>query len=162
MGGHSCMITTGESDPGFGVLELIMTAPVVVASWISLQYYGSTVAPEAFGGGNKLLHNVTGGIGVVEGNGGVLRAGLPWQSVHDGERYVHEPLRLSVCIEAPQEAMTEILRKHAGVRALFDNRWLYLFGLDDTGCMAARYMGDLAWAAMRPSSPASNPLKAAS
>ena len=34
-------------DEGFGVLELIMTAPVVVASWISLQYYGSTVAPEA-------------------------------------------------------------------------------------------------------------------
>src|SRR6056297_1402270 len=41
-------------DDGFGVLELIMTAPVVVASWISLQYYGSTVAPGLFGGGNKL------------------------------------------------------------------------------------------------------------
>ena len=68
------------------MLELILTAPVVVASWISLQYYGSTVAPELFGGGNKLLHNVIGGIGVVEGNGGLLRAGLPWQSVHDGGR----------------------------------------------------------------------------
>ena len=64
------------------MLELILTAPVVVASWISLQYYGSTVAPDVFGGSNKLLHNVTGGIGVVEGNGGPLRAGLPWQSVH--------------------------------------------------------------------------------
>jgi uncharacterized protein YbcC (UPF0753/DUF2309 family) len=59
-----------KQDKDFGVLELIMTAPVVVASWISLQYYGSTVAPDAFGAGNKLLHNVTGGIGVVEGNGG--------------------------------------------------------------------------------------------
>ena len=74
-----------KEDKNFGVLELILTAPVVVASWISLQYYGSTVAPDVFGGGNKLLHNVTGGIGVVEGNGGLLRAGLPWQSVHDGE-----------------------------------------------------------------------------
>ena len=54
------------------MLELILTAPVVVASWISLQYYGSTVAPDVFGGGNKLLHNVTGGIGVVEGNGGAV------------------------------------------------------------------------------------------
>jgi len=44
-------------DRDFGVLELILTAPVVVASWISLQYYGSTVAPAVFGGGNKLLHN---------------------------------------------------------------------------------------------------------
>jgi len=149
-------------DKGFGVLELIMTAPVVVASWISLQYYGSTVAPGVFGGGNKLLHNVTGGIGVVEGNGGVLRAGLPWQSVHDGERYAHEPLRLSVCIEAPRDAMSDVLRKHASVRALFDNRWLYLFELDDSGRMASRYMGDLAWADMTPSSSVSNRLKVAS
>ena len=54
-------------DRGYKILELIMTAPVVVASWISLQYYGSSVAPALFGSGNKLLHNVTGGIGVVEG-----------------------------------------------------------------------------------------------
>jgi uncharacterized protein len=132
-------------DKNFGVLELIMTAPVVVASWISLQYYGSTVAPETFGSGNKLLHNVTGGIGVVEGNGGALRSGLPWQSVHDGKRFVHEPLRLSVCIEAPREAMTDILKRHDGVRALFDNRWLYLFALDEAGRMAWRYTGDLQW-----------------
>ncbi len=136
----------GDSD--FGVLELILTAPVVVASWISLQYYGSTVAPAVFGGGNKLLHNVVGGIGVVEGNGGVLRAGLPWQSVHDGEQFVHEPLRLSVCIEAPREAMTEVLKRHPDVRALFDNRWLYLFALDDAGRMAWRYTGDLEWASI--------------
>lgn len=134
-----------KSDTDFGVLELIMTAPVVVASWISLQYYGSTVAPDVFGSGNKLLHNVTGGIGVVEGNGGTLRAGLPWQSVHEGERYAHDPLRLSVCIEAPREAMTGILRRHDGVRALFDNRWLHLFALDEDGQMAWRYSGNLEW-----------------
>ena len=137
-------------DSIFGVLELILTAPVVVASWISLQYYGSTTAPETFGGGNKLLHNVTGGVGVVEGNGGVLRAGLPWQSVHDGERFVHEPLRLSVCIEAPREAMTDILRRHEGVRALFDNGWMHLFALDGEGRMAWRYAGALQWTAMHP------------
>ncbi len=134
-----------KTDRAFDVLALILTAPVVVASWISLQYYGSTVAPDVFGGGNKLLHNVTGGIGVVEGNGGVMRAGLPWQSVHDGERYVHQPLRLSVCIEAPREAMTEVLQRHEGVRALFDNRWMHLFALDAAGRMAWRYAGGLQW-----------------
>ncbi len=125
-----------------------MTAPVVVASWISLQYYGSTVAPETFGAGNKLLHNVTGGIGVVEGNGGTLRAGLPWQSVHGGDAYAHEPLRLSVCIEAPREAMIDVLKRHDGVRALFDNRWLHLFALNESGRMAWRYEGNLKWSAM--------------
>jgi uncharacterized protein len=137
-----------QRDEGFGVLELIMTAPVVVASWISLQYYGSSVAPDLFGSGNKLLHNVIGGIGVIEGNGGALRAGLPWQSVHDGNALVHEPLRLSVCIEAPCEAMNAILEKHPGVRALFDNRWLHLFALDDAGRMARRYSGNLEWEAV--------------
>jgi uncharacterized protein YbcC (UPF0753/DUF2309 family) len=134
-----------QQDQGFGVLELIMTAPVVVASWISLQYYGSSVAPDTFGGGNKLIHNVTGGIGVVEGNGGILRAGLPFQSVHDGRDLVHEPLRLSVCIEAPVEAMTAILERHAGVRALFDNRWLHLFAMNAAGELAWRYTGNLQW-----------------
>ncbi|GHH25167.1 UPF0753 protein [Sphingomonas glacialis] len=143
-----------QGDIDFGVLELILTAPVVVASWISLQYYGSTVAPAVFGGGNKLLHNVVGGIGVVEGNGGALRAGLPWQSVHDGDRLVHEPLRLSVCIEAPRDAMTAILKRHPDVRALFDNRWLYLFALDEAGRIAWRYTADLEWVAVIESEPA--------
>lgn len=137
-----------KQDQEFRVLELILTAPVVVASWISLQYFGSTVAPDVFGAGNKLLHNVTGGLGVVEGNGGPLRVGLPWQSVHDGERHVHEPLRLSVCVEAPREAMAGVLQRHPGVRALFDNGWLHLFALDDRGQMAWRYDGDLQWSAV--------------
>jgi len=133
------------ADAGFGVLELILTAPVVVASWISLQYYGSTVAPALFGGGNKLLHNVVGGIGVVEGNGGTLRAGLPWQSVHDGDTLAHEPLRLTVAVEAPREAITVVLARHPEIRALFDNGWLHLFALDAAGRMAWRYRSGLAW-----------------
>ncbi|WP_208348218.1 YbcC family protein [Pseudaestuariivita rosea] len=148
LGGQSFLHSYNwQSDTDFKVLELIMTAPVVVASWISLQYYGSTVAPDVFGGGNKLLHNVTGGIGVIEGNGGTLRAGLPWQSVHDGETYQHDPLRLSVLIEAPRDAMNTILEKHPDVRELFDNGWLHLFAMDQDGHMAWRYAGDLTWVA---------------
>jgi uncharacterized protein YbcC (UPF0753/DUF2309 family) len=135
-----------RKDDDFGVLELIMTAPVVVVSWISLQYYGSTVAPQLFGGGNKLLHNVVGGIGVLEGNNGAPRPGLPWQSIHDGDGYQHDPLRLSVVIEAPRAAMSDILDRHPQVRALFDNGWLHLIAMDDQGKLAWRYTGDLNWA----------------
>jgi len=138
-----------QADEGFGTLELIITAPVVVASWISLQYYGSSVAPEMFGGGNKLIHNVVGGIGVIEGNGGRLRAGLPWQAVHDGDALQHEPLRLSVMIEAPREEMLRILEKHPEVRALFDNSWLHLFALEG-GKVAGRYVPGLGFADTAP------------
>jgi uncharacterized protein len=135
-------------DKDFRTLELIMTAPMVVASWISLQYYGSTVDNRVFGSGDKVLHNVVGTIGVLEGNGGDLRTGLPWQSVHDGERLVHQPLRLSVVIEAPREAMNGIIERHAMVRDLVDNGWLHLFALDETGRIAERYAGNLRWEQM--------------
>jgi uncharacterized protein YbcC (UPF0753/DUF2309 family) len=131
-------------DTGFATLELILTAPVVVASWINLQYFGSTVAPQVFGGGNKLIHNVVGGIGVVEGNGGLLRPGLPLQTLHDGERAVHEALRLTVMIEAPTEAIAAVLRRHDAVRQLFDNGWLHLFALQN-GKPSARYCPGLRW-----------------
>jgi uncharacterized protein len=149
-----------QQDRGFATLELILTAPVVVASWISLQYYGSTVAPGLFGGGSKLLHNVVGGIGVLEGNGGPLRTGLPWQSVHDGDDHAHEPLRLSVCVEAPREAMTDILARHEGVRALFDNGWLHLFAMDAEGKLAWRYAGGLDWTGVSGPDEPAEPLSA--
>lgn len=132
-----------QKDAGFAVLETILTAPVVVANWINLQYYSSTVAPELFGSGNKLLHNVVGGVGLVEGNGGLMRAGLAWQSVHDGERLVHEPLRLSVFVAAPEAAILDILARHDGVRRLFDNGWMHLFSLKDGGAGTRRYAGGL-------------------
>jgi uncharacterized protein YbcC (UPF0753/DUF2309 family) len=119
-------------DPDGQVLELIMTAPMVVTNWINLQYYASTVAPQRYGSGNKLLHNVVGGkLGVFEGNGGDLRIGLPWQSVHDGEQWRHAPLRLSVFIAAPQAAIERVLAKHLQVRQLVEHEWLHLFRLGD-------------------------------
>ncbi|MCL5776089.1 DUF2309 domain-containing protein [Limibaculum sp. FT325] len=136
-----------RKDQGFGVLELILTAPVVVASWIALQYYGSAVAPAVFGSGNKLLHNVVGGIGVLEGNGGPLRAGLAWQSVHDGERLVHEALRLTVAVEAPREAISAVLARHEGLASLVANRWLHLLAMDDAGRLAWRHAGEAGWVA---------------
>ncbi len=121
-----------RKDEGFGILELIMTAPMVVANWINMQYYGSVVDNKRFGSGNKALHNIVGGsIGVLEGNAGDLRVGLPLQSLHNGERWVHEPLRLNVFLEAPKPEIDRIIAKHELVRELVENRWLYLFQIDD-------------------------------
>ena len=120
-----------HNDPDFKTLELIMTAPMIVTNWINLQYYASTVDNRAFGSGNKLIHNVVGQFGVFEGNGGDIMTGLPWQSVHDGKRFQHEPLRLLVVVEAPRKAIEQIINKHSNVRHLVTNGWLSLLALDD-------------------------------
>jgi hypothetical protein len=118
-------------DPQRGVLALILTAPVVVAHWINLQYLASSVDPERQGSGNKLLHNVVGGgIGVFEGNGGDLRIGLPWQSVHDGQRLRHTPLRLSVWVEAPRADIDAVVQAHELLRRLVDHGWLHLLAIE--------------------------------
>lgn len=79
-----------EDDEDLGILEAIMTGPVIVAHWINFQYYASTVDNERYGCGNKVLHNIVGGhLGVFEGNGGDLRIGLSLQSLHDGDHWVH-------------------------------------------------------------------------
>ncbi len=132
-------------DDGYGVLASILTAPLVVASWINLQYYASTVNNRVFGAGNKTLHNVTGLIGVLEGNAGDLRTGLPWQSLHDGDRYVHEPRRLTVLVAAPRTAIDAVLAEHASVGDLVEHRWLTLFAIDDDGRVWERQAPGSGW-----------------
>lgn len=134
-----------KEDEGFSVLELIMTAPMVVTSWINLQYFASTVDNKNFGAGNKTLHNVTAGIGVLEGYSGDLRIGLPWQSIHDGEHFQHLPYRLSVIIEAPLEAMNTVLMKHSNVKNLCDNGWIQLMAMNDEGKVSHWYAGENEW-----------------
>ncbi|MFT3930112.1 MAG: DUF2309 domain-containing protein [Spongiibacteraceae bacterium] len=120
-----------RADNDGSVLELIMTAPMIVTHWINMQYHASTVDNHRYGSGNKILHNVVGGhIGVFEGNGGDLRIGLPLQSLHDGERWMHTPLRLSVFIEAPAARIAAIIERHASVRHLVAGGWLHLFCID--------------------------------
>nr|B2UJ97.1 RecName: Full=Probable inorganic carbon transporter subunit DabA [Ralstonia pickettii 12J]C6BKZ1.1 RecName: Full=Probable inorganic carbon transporter subunit DabA [Ralstonia pickettii 12D] len=127
-------------DHDGSVLELLMTAPMLVTHWINWQYHASMCDPVHLGSGNKLLHNVVGGsIGVFEGNGGDLRIGLSRQSLHDGQRWIHEPLRLTVLIDAPETAIERVVDKHPIVRQLVDNGWLHLwrFGPQDLQRYAA-------------------------
>lgn len=134
-----------EADEEFKILETIMTAPMVVTSWINLQYYASTTDNDRLGSGNKTLHNVTGGVGVLEGSAGDLRIGLPFQSIHDGKEYQHLPQRLNVVIEAPIEAIMQVLKNHPSVKALCDNSWITLLHMDENGKINNRYIGDSKW-----------------
>lgn len=120
-----------QKDPEGKVLESILTAPMVVGSWINLQYYASTVDPLHFGSGSKTIHNVVGRFGAFSGNGGDLTTGLPWESVHDGKAYRHEPLRLLSIVAAPRETITAILERHSSVENLVVNGWVQLVAQED-------------------------------
>ena len=123
-----------DQDPEGSVLEGLMMAPMLVASWINLQYYASTVVPGLYGAGNKLLHSVVGGhVGVIEGNSPQLRIGLPEQSLRDGDKLHHEPLRLTVVIDAPRERIEAIIERQPVVADLIHHRWLWLTRLGESG-----------------------------
>jgi len=120
-----------RNDTDGSVLELLMTAPMLVTNWINWQYHASLCEPRLYGSGNKVLHNVVGGnIGVFEGNGGDLRQGLSKQSLHDGTSYMHEPVRLTVVVCAPQSRISEIVQKHQVLQNLIYNGWLHLWQMD--------------------------------
>ena len=109
----------------------------------------STTDNQRFGSGSKVLHNVVGGnIGVFEGNGGDLRFGLARQSLHDGQRWLHRPLRLSVIITAPRSMIEQVIASHQVVRELVEHAWLYLLRLDDDRAASLQIRDAGGWRAL--------------
>ena len=120
-----------QTDTSGKALEGIMQGPMVVTQWINNHYYFSTVDNDTFGGGSKITHNITGRFGVVQGNGGDLKMGLPLQSIFETDDVLyHNPLRLSVFIQAPVERITEIIMRNENLKTLLDNEWIYLLVID--------------------------------
>ena len=120
-----------EMDVTGKALEGIMQGPMVVTQWINNHYYFSTVDNAVFGGGSKITHNITGKFGVVQGNGGDLKMGLPLQSLKQSDLDMyHQPLRLSVVIHAPVERVSEILLRNEHLQDLLNNQWIYLLVMD--------------------------------
>lgn len=113
-----------DDDPDAAVLEAIMTGPVVVAHWISAQYYFSTVDPLRFGAGSKPFHNVIGRLGVAEATSCDLRTGLPFESVAFGGEAFHEPLRLLVVVDAPADRVDHVIGRNPVLRRLGGNGWV--------------------------------------
>lgn len=136
--------TTGSA------LEGIMQGPMVVTQWINNHYYFSTVDNNIYGGGSKITHNITGKFGVVQGNGGDLKMGLPLQSLFGSDDAMyHQPLRLSVMIQAPIARVSEILVSNNHLKALLDNDWIYLMVMDPKqNNEIYRYKKSIQWVSM--------------
>lgn len=127
-------------------LEIILTAPLVVAEWINTQYYFSTVDNNHYGSGSKVTQNVTGKIGVMQGNASDLMTGLPLQSLslRDGEFY-HEPLRLMAVVYAPLSRVAEIIARNSILQHFFDNGWVTLTVIDPKEGHVRRYKRGKIW-----------------
>jgi len=115
-----------RQDDSGKLLEAIMTAPLIVAQWINMEHYFSTVDNDVYGSGSKVYHNIVGRVGVMTGASSDLRLGLPAQTVLDGPRPYHEPMRLLTVIEAPRARVESVIAKHPGLERLFQNEWVTL------------------------------------
>lgn len=136
-----------KTDQNAEALNAILNGPMVVTQWINTHYYFSTVDNQSFGGGSKITHNIVGKFGVVQGNGGDLKVGLPLQSVKmsDTENY-HQPQRLSVYVEAPQGRLEQLLKANPHLKQLIENQWIHLLVIDpEKNNQVLRYTGKLSW-----------------
>lgn len=128
-------------DPRGRLLASLLTGPLVVAQWINMEHYFSTVDNEHYGSGSKVYHNVAGRFGVITGNLSDLRTGLPAQTVlRDGRPY-HDPVRLLTVIEAPFGHARAAIDGVAKVRSLIANGWLLMVILDPETQRLHRFVG---------------------
>lgn len=113
-----------REDPDAKLLTTILTAPMIVAHWINMQYLLSTFDNVAYGGGSKITKNITGKLGIMQGNASDLMTGLPLQSLYrsDSESY-HAMQRLLTMVFAPRELVNTVVQSQAILKKLFGNGW---------------------------------------
>jgi uncharacterized protein YbcC (UPF0753/DUF2309 family) len=126
------------------LLETILTGPLVVAQWINMEHYFSTVDNERFGSGSKVYHNVAGRFGVMSGNLSELRTGLPSQTVLKSGQPYHVPQRLITLIEAPLVHAQRAIDSVATVKTLIGNGWIRLM-VADVNAMTMHILDEGEW-----------------
>ncbi|MCP9438951.1 MAG: DUF2309 domain-containing protein [Nitrospira sp.] len=134
-----------RQDQSGKLLETILTAPLVVAQWINMEHYFSTVDNRIYGSGSKVYHNVVGRIGVMTGVWSDLRLGLPAQTVLNGAEPYHEPMRLLAVVEAPRERIQWVIDRHPLLDRLFNLGWMTLVALDPQDQRFYRYHRGVGW-----------------
>ena len=135
-----------QQDKDGSSLTTILTAPMVVAQWINNQYLFSSLDNVAYGSGSKITHNITGKIGVMQGNGSDLMHGLPLQSIYINEtKAYHEPLRLMSVVYAPRSFISDIISHQAILQKLFSHGWVELVCIEPNDGSIYYLKRDLTW-----------------
>jgi len=134
-----------REDPTDRLLEILMTGPQVVAQWINMEHYFSTVDNEVYGSGSKVYHNIVGRFGIMSGPWSDLRLGLAWQTVMNGDVPYHEPMRLLTLIEAPRARIEKLIERHEVLRHFYHNEWVHLVALEPGEGVLDRYLPAGEW-----------------
>jgi hypothetical protein len=134
-----------SQDPDGAVLERHLIINGAVGAGISLEYYFSSANNERYGCGSKIMHNVAGMIGVMEGASSDLRTGLPRQMIE-----VHEAMRLLVVVEHQLDVLTAIYLRQPVVRGLIDNAWVQLAAIDPDSAEINRFVVGTGWVKWQP------------
>jgi uncharacterized protein YbcC (UPF0753/DUF2309 family) len=103
------------------ILEATLLTAGPVGAGISLEYYFSTVDNEGFGCGTKIMHNLAGLLGVMEGANSDLRTGLPQQMIE-----IHEAMRLLVVVEQTTDVLSALYQRQPALQELIGNGWIVL------------------------------------
>jgi uncharacterized protein YbcC (UPF0753/DUF2309 family) len=134
-----------REDPTSRLLEVLLTAPQVVAQWINMEHYFSTVDNEVYGSGSKIYHNVVGRFGLMSGPWSDLRLGLAHQTVMNGDMPYHEPIRLLTIVEAPRVRIEKLIARHQVLQHVYRNEWVHLMALDPEDGVWYRYRPNGEW-----------------
>ncbi len=134
-----------REDPNNRLLEVLLTAPQVVAQWINMEHYFSAVDNEVYGSGSKIYHNVVGRLGIMSGPWSDLRLGLAKQTVMSGEGAYHEPMRLLTIIEAPRQRIEKLIARYEVLQHFYHNEWVHLVAYDPEDRVWYRYHPDGTW-----------------
>ena len=138
-----------SQDPQGEVLERHLVINGAVGAGISLEYYFSSANNERYGCSTKVMHNVSGQLGVMEGAASDLRTGLPRQMIE-----VHEAMRLLVVVEHTLDVLTAIYQRQPAVQELVKNAWVQLVALDPDSGELHRFVVGTGWVKWQPDGPA--------
>ena len=129
-----------SQDPNGEVLERHLVINGAVGAGISLEYYFSSANNERYGCSTKVMHNVAGLLGVMEGASSDLRTGLPRQMIE-----VHEAMRLLVVVEHKLDVLTAIYQRQPAVQELVKNEWVQLAAIDPDTDEIHRFVVGTGW-----------------
>lgn len=119
------------ADPSGDLLGKIMAGPIQVGYLINMQYLFPSFDPSMFAAGNKMLHQLSMGCMVTQGNGSDLMIGVPEQSVliAPKQRY-HQPCRLLLIFYCPKDQLMIALSQQPPLLWKLAHRWLQLMAYD--------------------------------